>query len=71
MLVLAATYTSNLKSLVDGEKLRKLLDRTINFLMQSRYISPTLRKDAEILTVIRRELFDQPQSLSRSFSSDA
>lgn len=69
MLVLAATYTSELSSLVDGNKLRRLLDRTIKFLMQSRYISPTLRKDAEILTVISRELFDQ-QNLATSFTSN-
>jgi hypothetical protein len=35
MLVLAATYTSHLSQLVDREKLRTLLDRTITFLLQS------------------------------------
>lgn len=78
MLVLAATYTSKLSSLVDGAKLRELLDRTIRFLMKSRYVSPTLRKDTAILTVIRHELFDkhpppqqqQQQSLATNSSSN-
>ncbi|KAM5435681.1 hypothetical protein McanMca71_006316 [Microsporum canis] len=81
MLVLSATYTSQLSALVDGEKLYALLNRTIKFLLQSKHISPTLRKDAEILTLIRRKLFEQPpqpqpqqqppaQPQPGSFSSD-
>lgn len=78
MLVLSATYTSQLSALVDGDKLCALLDRTIKFLLRSRHISPTLRKDAEILTLIRRKLFEQnpqpqpqPQSTQTgSFSND-
>ncbi|OAT12878.1 C6 zinc finger domain-containing protein [Blastomyces gilchristii SLH14081] len=66
MLVLSATYMSPLSQLVDRETLRALLDRTINFLLQSRHISPTLSKDAEILTLIRRKIFDTPTT---SFSS--
>ncbi|KAK2750723.1 hypothetical protein FQN57_002796 [Myotisia sp. PD_48] len=57
MLVLSATYTSQLSQLVDGNKLYTLLNRTIDFLLKSRHISPTLRKDAEILTLIRQKLF--------------
>ncbi|EGD94742.1 hypothetical protein TESG_02247 [Trichophyton tonsurans CBS 112818] len=78
MLVLSATYTSQLSALVDGDKLCALLDRTIKFLLRSQHISPTLRKDAEILTLIRRKLFEQnpqpqpqPQSTQTgSFSND-
>ncbi|PGH08887.1 hypothetical protein GX51_00944 [Blastomyces parvus] len=66
MLVLSATYMSPLSQLVDRDTLRSLLDRTINFLLQSRHISPTLSKDAEILTLIRRKIFDTPAA---SFSS--
>lgn len=67
MLVLAATYTSHLSQLVDRDRLRTLLDRTIEFLLQSRHISPTLCKDAEILTMIRRKIFERPTA---SFSSN-
>jgi hypothetical protein len=74
MLVLSATYTSKLSSLVKGEELHKLLNRTIDFLWQSRHISPTLRKDAEILSLIRRRLFEQPgqhpSASAGSFSSN-
>lgn len=66
MLVLSATYMSPLSQLVDREILRTLLDRTIKFLLQSRHISPSLSKDAEILTLIRRKIFDTPTT---SFSS--
>ncbi|OJD23522.1 hypothetical protein ACJ73_05123 [Blastomyces percursus] len=66
MLVLSATYMSPLSQLVDREILRTLLNRTINFLLRSRHISPTLSKDAEILTLIRRKIFDTPTT---SFSS--
>jgi hypothetical protein len=67
MLVLSATYTSHLSQLVDREKLRALLDRTVKFLLQSRHISPTLCKDAEILIMIRRKIFEQHIT---SFSSN-
>ncbi|EER36403.1 C6 finger domain-containing protein [Histoplasma capsulatum H143] len=66
MLVLSATYMSPLSQLVDRETLRSLLNRTINFLLQSRHISPTLSKDAEILTLIRQKIFDTPTT---SFST--
>ncbi|OAX78053.1 hypothetical protein ACJ72_07643 [Emergomyces africanus] len=68
MLVLSATYMSHLSQLVDRDTLRALLDRTIKFLLQSRHISPSLSKDAEILTLIRRQIFDSPNT---SFSSTA
>ncbi|KAI1998382.1 hypothetical protein LOZ49_006879, partial [Ophidiomyces ophidiicola] len=59
ILVLAATYTSRFSNFVDRERLRQLIDRTIKFLLQARNISPSLLKDAHILTQIRYKLFDQ------------
>ncbi|PGH06673.1 hypothetical protein AJ79_06457 [Helicocarpus griseus UAMH5409] len=66
MLVLSATYMSPLSQLVERNTLKKLLDRTIRFLLQSRHISPTLKKDAEILALIRRKIFETPPSTSFS-----
>jgi hypothetical protein len=66
MLVLSATYMSCLSELVDRNVLQKLLKRTIKFLLQSRYISPTLRADARILTEIYEKIFGEPAT---SFSS--
>ncbi|KAF7139663.1 hypothetical protein CNMCM5793_007262 [Aspergillus hiratsukae] len=60
MLVLSATYSSSLSELVDREVLEKLLKRTIKFLLQSRYISPSLRADARILTEIYEKIFGEP-----------
>jgi hypothetical protein len=57
MLVLSATYMSHLSELVDRNVLDELLRRTISFLLQSRYISPTLRADARILTEIYEKIF--------------
>ncbi|KAI5292511.1 hypothetical protein KEM52_006298 [Ascosphaera acerosa] len=59
MLVLSAAYNSPLRPLVDGDKLLALLNRTIKFLSQNRYISPTLRRDADILSSIKRKMFDK------------
>lgn len=66
MLVLSATYMSSLSELVDRNVLEKLLKRTIKFLLQSRYISPSLRADAWILTEIYEKIFGEPAT---SFSS--
>ncbi|KAK2811343.1 hypothetical protein FQN50_002220 [Emmonsiellopsis sp. PD_5] len=66
MLVLSATYMSPLSQLVNRDTLKHLLDRTIKFLLQNRHISPSLKKDAEILTLIRRKIFEPPTT---SFSS--
>ncbi|KAB8240229.1 hypothetical protein BDV35DRAFT_402436 [Aspergillus flavus] len=60
MLVLSATYMSNLSGLVDRNELERLLTRTITFLLQSRYISPSLRADARILTEIYVKIFGNP-----------
>ncbi|KAH3171345.1 hypothetical protein KXW49_009403 [Aspergillus fumigatus] len=66
MLVLSATYMSCLSELVDRNVLEKLLKRTIKFLLQSRYISPSLRADARILTEIYEKIFGEPAT---SFTS--
>ncbi|KAE8145200.1 hypothetical protein BDV25DRAFT_133996 [Aspergillus avenaceus] len=60
MLVLSATYMSSLSELVDRNELERLLRRTIKFLLQSRYISPSLRADARILTEIYEKIFGNP-----------
>ncbi|KAK2782719.1 hypothetical protein FQN52_000749 [Onygenales sp. PD_12] len=66
MLVLSATYMSPLSQLVDRDTLKHLLDRTIKFLLQNRHISPSLKKDADILILIRSKIFEPPTT---SFSS--
>lgn len=60
MLVLSATYMSSLSELVDRNVLERLLKRTIHFLLQSRYISPSLRADASILMGIYEKIFAEP-----------
>jgi hypothetical protein len=74
MLVLAATCNSRLGNLVEKPRLADLLDRTIKFLGKHSAISPTLRKDAEILTDVKTKLFDNKTtnnsgSLTQSLSS--
>ncbi|KAJ5873638.1 uncharacterized protein N7473_013197 [Penicillium subrubescens] len=63
MLVLSATYKSHLSELVNRNDLERLLRRTIKFLLQSRYISPTLRTDARILTEIYEGIFGGPSGI--------
>jgi hypothetical protein len=60
MLMLSATYMSCLSELVDRNVLEKLLKQTIKFLLQSRYISPSLRADAQILAKIYEKIFREP-----------
>lgn len=62
--MLAATYTSGLSELVDRDLLEHLFKRTINFLLQSRYISPSLRADARILQEIYQRIFGKHVVLS-------
>ncbi|KAJ5707323.1 hypothetical protein N7488_007124 [Penicillium malachiteum] len=57
MLVLSATYQSFLSDLIPRETLKRLLRRTIKFLLVNRHISPTLRADARILTEIYEKIF--------------
>ncbi|GLA56241.1 hypothetical protein AnigIFM63604_006138 [Aspergillus niger] len=59
MLVISATYKSNLSELVDRNDLERLLKRTIQFLLERRYISPSLRADARILTEIYERIFGE------------
>lgn len=62
--MLAATYTSGLSELVDRDLLEHLFKRTINFLLQSRYISPSLLADARILKEIYQKIFGKHVVLS-------
>ncbi|KAE8397232.1 hypothetical protein BDV37DRAFT_292333 [Aspergillus pseudonomiae] len=55
-----AQFDNILSELVDRNELEKLLKRTIDFLLQSRYISPSLRADARILTEIYVKIFGNP-----------
>ncbi|CAG8905510.1 unnamed protein product [Penicillium nalgiovense] len=66
MLVLSATFMSSLKELVEPEQLKRLLVRTIGFLIQSENISPTLRADARILVEIYEKVFNEPPDLKQA-----
>ncbi|KAJ5481452.1 hypothetical protein N7475_000264 [Penicillium sp. IBT 31633x] len=66
MLVLSATFMSCLKELVEPEQLKRLLVRTISFLIQSENISPTLHADARILTEIHEKIFNKPPDLKQA-----
>lgn len=68
MLVLAATYMSSLSELVDRNVLQRLLRRTIDFLLKSKNISPSLRADAEILTEIYKKIFGESPNTSFSLN---
>ncbi|KAL9614805.1 MAG: hypothetical protein Q9167_000715 [Letrouitia subvulpina] len=69
MLVLAATYKSNLSFLIPRSRLEHLFNRTINLLRGLRPISDTLYEDAKILEILRRVVFEDT-NVSQSFSSD-
>lgn len=72
MLVLAATYNSDLSYLVDENILRELFERTLKFLKLSDGVSPILRYDAEILRHVRATIFPDSygsNSAASSFSS--
>ena len=57
MLVLSAVYSSKvLDFLVDEQELKRLLERTIQFLRSLAPISTTLAKDCELLTVVREKI---------------
>lgn len=66
MLVLAGTYRSHLSRLIPRKRLEELLIRTIEFLDKYSPISPTLKKDVEMLRDIKQQIFGS----NRSFSSD-
>uniref|UniRef100_A0A093V4I9 Sterol regulatory element-binding protein ECM22 n=1 Tax=Talaromyces marneffei PM1 TaxID=1077442 RepID=A0A093V4I9_TALMA len=69
MLVLSATYMSNLNRLVDADELERLLQRTIKFLAMYKDISPTLMADAQILSGIYYKIFKKP--LNTSFTTES
>lgn len=72
MLVLSATYMSDLRPLVRRDTLEYLLRRTIKFLAMYKDISPTLMADAQILSGIYYKIFKKPVNTSfttESFSS--
>lgn len=70
MLVLSAVYNSYLRPLIDGNKVKGLLSRTIDFLGRNADISPSLRRDMQQLQKIESQLFPKINSLaSVSFSS--
>lgn len=63
MLVLSATYMSNLRHLIERDKLEELFIRTIKFLWLSKNVSPTLQRDALILAGIYHKIFNKtPQT---------
>ncbi|KAL2005984.1 hypothetical protein VTN00DRAFT_9638 [Thermoascus crustaceus] len=64
MLVLSATYMLSLSEFVDQGALCRLLIRTINFLLRSKNLSPSLRKDADILTEIYFKIFGESPNSS-------
>jgi hypothetical protein len=64
MLVLSAVYNSSLSELVERSTLKRLLDRTIKFLLHNGSRSPTLRADARILTEIYEKIFGDAPSFS-------
>lgn len=62
MLVLAATYKTDLRwlsDLVPREKMQQLFRRTINFLSRLKYTSKTANTDMEILRTVEWNLFGQ------------
>ncbi len=59
MLLLCAVFRDwNLRPLVNAERLRHVLDRTVNFLERHATISPTVRRNHETLENLQRILFD-------------
>lgn len=68
MLVLSATYMSNISRLVDADELERLLQCTIKFLAMYKDISPTLMADAQILSRIYYKIFKKPRQTSFTMS---
>ncbi|KAI9836789.1 MAG: hypothetical protein M1819_000954 [Sarea resinae] len=64
LLVLSATYDSDLSFMVPREKLMQLLKRTIKFLRPLGRLSPTLKMDTVILEHIESQLFGSSNSVS-------
>jgi hypothetical protein len=55
---------SNLRHLIERDKLEQLFIRTIKFLLLSKDVSPTLQKDAEILAGIYGKIFNKTPTSS-------
>lgn len=61
MLVLSATWRNDhMRKLIDSERFKRLLRRTIRFLCKLAPISPTCKLDCSILEKIERILFGIP-----------
>lgn len=59
VLLLCAVFRDwYLRPLVNAERLRHVLDRTVNFLERLATISPTIRRNHETLEKLQRILFD-------------
>ncbi|KAF2763949.1 hypothetical protein EJ03DRAFT_283087 [Teratosphaeria nubilosa] len=71
MLVLSATYYSNaLRSLVDPDRFRRLLERTIGFLRKLSPISPTCAIDCSILEKIHKKIFGLPSDTKHVYHNE-
>ena len=57
MLILSAAYNSYLQPLIPATTLKPLFGRTIEFLRQSAEISPTLKRDMQLLIKLESRLF--------------
>jgi hypothetical protein len=71
MLVLAATFKSDLGYMVKEADLVHLLNRTIDFLKFSEAISPTLAQDARVLSWIRSKIFPADENADYSMSTSS
>ncbi|KYG40518.1 hypothetical protein M433DRAFT_77825 [Acidomyces richmondensis BFW] len=71
LLVLSATYYNSwLSKLVDPNRFRVLLERTIGFLWRLAPISPTCNVDCRILEMIRRHIFEVPQDENHLYRNE-
>lgn len=70
MLILSAAYNSYLRPCIDGNQLKGLFARTIDFLGKSADISPSLKRDMQQLKRLEAQLFPRPApGMNSSFSS--
>lgn len=70
MLVLVATLSSALSSLVEEKEVFTLLRRTIKFLKRHEHLSPTLRYDRGVLEHIQARLSEADASQTISLNRD-
>ncbi len=70
MLILSAAYASYLRPLISGKTLKDLFARTIEFLRNAADISPSLKRDMQLLQRLEAQLFPRPvPGMTSSFSS--